>query len=224
MRISYRRKFIFISRPRCASTFIRSILTPYSDILSSATPPYHHHATALELEKHFIETERNWNDFFSFTTIRNPYNMMVSYYEFFKPDINGIYRYEESRDKIKYNPDDLIGFNKWIETGKTYHRYAIRKGKVIINLWVKGFSKLTLNNAIIGKSGESIVNKIIKVEDFEHSLSDVLKSLDIPMPKTLPDLNRSERQKDYRYYYNSFSKKIIEDEFAYDIELGKYKF
>ena len=224
MRISHTHKFIFISRPRCASTYMRKILTPFSDILSSSIPPFHHHATALELEKHFNESSLNWNEFFSFTTMRNPYDMMVSYYEFFKPDINGIYRFEESRDGKTYNPNSLMEFNNRIKTGKTHHRYSIRNGKVITNTWVNGFSKLTLDNAIFGKDGKSVVNEIIKVEDIEHSLELVLKKINIPMPKTLPDMNTSERGKDYRYYYNSASKKIIEEEFAYDIDKGKYKF
>ncbi len=223
MRISHRYKFIFISKPRCASTMIRQALNPYSDIFSSSQPPYHHHTTALELKLHFDEQAWNWNDYFSFTTVRNPWDMMVSCYFRFKPDVNMIFNFESERNGIAYQVDNLATFKDWIHKGKTHHRLLNANGELIRNVWVDGFSKLTLSNTINDINGKSLVNKILRVEDIDNELEQVLSDLGINIPGELIRLNTTIR-KDYHYYYDTSTKKIIEEQFISDIEYGKYSF
>jgi len=223
MRISHRYKFIFLSKPRCASTFVRTILDPYSDIKSSSSAPFHHHATALELKLYFEQVGWDWNDYFSFTTVRNPWEMIVSYFTFFKPDINGLYSFEKERDGHHYEPNALASFRDWIATAKTYHRLLLSDGSYITNVWVDGFSKLTLANTILGSDGKSLVNKIIKVEELGTNLSPLLKQIGIESGFRMEPLNTTSHL-DYRNYYDCQTKKIIEHQFISDIEFGKYSF
>jgi len=97
MRISHKHKFIFLSKPKCASESIREKLNKFSDIKSEGKYPYHHHTTAFELRMHFNAMGWNWDEYFSFTTIRNPWDMIVSLYHYGKPDKNGLYFYEKNR-------------------------------------------------------------------------------------------------------------------------------
>jgi len=223
MRISHRYKFIFISKPRCASTFIRSLLDPYSDIQSSANAPYHHHATALELKVHFDSMGWKWEDYFVFTTVRNPWEMMVSYYSFFRPDCNGIYNFENERNGLVYQPGNPSTFEDWIKTGKSYHRLLYRDGSFIQNVWVDGFSKLTLANTINDIHGRSLVNRILKVEEIDTMLPLILSELGIPYMTGNHHLNHSEHMA-YREYYDSLTRKIIGEQFISDIESGNYRF
>ena len=223
MRISHSHGFVFISKPRCASTTIRRILDPHSDVISASTPPYHHHATALELKMHFDDMGWNWRNYFVFTTVRNPWDMMVSYYAKFRPDNNGIYNFEDNRDGIAYNPDNLMPFSRWIMEGRTHHRVRFHDGAFQRNIWVRGFSKLTLANTISDTNGESLVNRIVRVEDLEDQLPGILSSLGIAYRGTAGKLNTSARGK-YRRYYNSRTMRRIAEEFESDLEYGKYEF
>jgi len=223
MRISHKHKFIFLSKPRCASTTIRLILDPFSDVLSSSTPPFHHHTTALVLKTYFDKAGWKWEDYFVFTTVRNPWEMIVSYYTFFKPDINGLYNFEQKRDGFYYQPDKLATFNDWVISATTYHRLAYLNGDYIYNSWVKGFSKLTLSNTINDANGISLVNRILKVEEIRGSLTELLNSLGIYSKNLQSHLNNSNHS-NYHDYYTSKTKEVIEKQFAADIYYGKYEF
>ena len=86
MRISHKKKFIFLANPRSASTSIRKILDPYSDISSKLISevdqnfPFYHHITALELKNIFEKKGWDWDSYTKFCIIRNPYERIVSLY------------------------------------------------------------------------------------------------------------------------------------------------
>ena len=223
MRISHRYKFIFISKPRCASTTLRTLLDPYSDIFSDSKPPYHHHATALELKLHFDEMKWNWSDYFIFTTVRNPWEMMGSYYKFFRPDIHGIYNFEKERNGINYQPDCSIPFSEWIRTGMTYHRIRFIDGRFERNIWVNGFSKLTLANTINDTNGNPLVTRVFKTEELAESVIEIFRIIGITDVPEILKINTSEPF-NYRDYYSPETRKIVEEEFESDISFGHYKF
>ncbi|WP_367268204.1 sulfotransferase family 2 domain-containing protein [uncultured Thiohalocapsa sp.] len=80
MRISHQHRFVFLSNPQSGSTSIRIALDPYSDIKSSTEFPYHHHTNARRLKEHFLKQGWDWNSYFKFTTVRNPWDRMVARY------------------------------------------------------------------------------------------------------------------------------------------------
>ncbi len=223
MRISHKYKFVFISKPRCASTSIRNMLDPYSDIFSTSEAPYHHHSTALALKLHFDRMGWRWQDYFIFTTVRNPWDMIVSYYTRFQPDVNGIYNFEKERDGIAYQTKQIMPFKKWITRAKTHHRLIYLNGEFKKNIWVNGFSKITLANTINDIDGKSLVDEVLKVEDLDSTLPDTLKRLGFEPPPVNIHVNSSERT-GYREYFDEVTRAIIEKEFASDIEFGKYNF
>jgi len=223
MRISHKYKFIFLSKPRCASTAVRAILDPYSDVFSSHAPPFHHHVTAFELKTHFDKIGWQWKDYFIFTTVRNPWEMIVSYFTYFKPDVNGLYNFEKERDGFLYQPDKLASINDWIPNAKTYHRLSFFNGELIVNKWVDGFSKLTLSNTIHGVEGQSLVNRVLKVEELDNELYATLNDLGIKIAQRQDHINKTVHTH-YRNYFNDQTKKMIEVQFISDINYGKYKF
>lgn len=223
MRISHKYRFVFISKPRCASTYVRAVLDPFSDIKSSSQPPFHHHATAMELKEYFAASGWNWKDYFVFTTVRNPWEMIVSYYTFFKPDIHGLYSFEDKRDGFRYLPDQPAPFREWIYNAKTYHRLLYRNGELLRNVWVSGFSKLSLANTINDTNDMSLAHRIVKVEELEIELSNVLSGLGIIIGGTGYPQNTT-KHNHYREYYDLETKRIVEEAFWSDIEYGQYKF
>ena len=225
MRISHKKKFIFFSKPKCATTSIRKKLDKYSDIISTDNHPYHHHTTALQLKTHFDKMGWDWNNYFKFITLRNPWDMVVSFYHYAKPDINGIYYWEEARAGIKRDPETRMPFEQWVlskNIKKSFHFLLYKDGEFHKNIWTNDFSFFTLNNFILDENGNSLVDYIVKVENLEKELKIAFDKIGIPF-RWMRRRNKS-KHKDYKLYYSPGTKKIIEREFQYDIEIGEYEF
>lgn len=202
MRLSHQYKFLFISKPRCASTSIRKTLDPYSDIKSQAAGPYYHHATALQMKKHFEQNQWDWKNYCKFVSIRNPWDMIVSHYFFGKPDINGLYFWHTERNGKKYIPNASIDFKTWIMSNNFY-------------FW-------TLNNFILDENGQLLVDDIIKSEELEKGLKTVMGKIGIKKYKVYKINSTSHGN--YRNYYDDETKNRIASLFEMDIEKGKYLF
>ena len=82
MRISHKHKFIFIHGMKTGGTSIRECLNDYSDIISTPErhSPYWNHLSPKDLEKHFQEQQWDWDEYFKFVFVRNPWDRMVSLY------------------------------------------------------------------------------------------------------------------------------------------------
>lgn len=202
MRISHRYKFIFLSKPRCASESIRAMLNNYSDIKSSQKPPFKHHISALELKQHFDEVGWKWDEYFKFISIRNPWDMMVSVYHYSKPDVNGLYFWKQEKDGKKYQPDNLISFDEWLKKF--------------------GFYFWTLKRFILDKNDNQLVDLIIKMEELEKGLNRFFDTVGLPKIE-VPHINTT-KHGDYREYYNSETRERVAKIFEYDIEIGRYTF
>jgi hypothetical protein len=225
MRISHRKKFIFFSKPKCASESVRRVLNSFSDIFSTSQLPYYHHVTALYLKNHFSQKKWDWNQYYKFITLRNPWDVLVSFYHYAKPDMNGIYFYEDTRNEIKRDENNLMSFEEWVlnkKIKKSWHNLLYRNGRFYRNLWTNDFYFLTLNNFILDDNGISLVDAIIKVEELEKGLTKIFNKIGIPFKK-IARLNATDH-KHYRFYYSEETKKVVETEFKYDIEKGEYEF
>ncbi|MDQ2859735.1 MAG: hypothetical protein M3T55_03215 [Pseudomonadota bacterium] len=82
MRISFKRKFIFLANRRCGSTSVRKALDPTSDVKGSRPGPLDHHACLRTVERYVVTQGYRLQDFFIFTTIRNPWARVVSIYHY----------------------------------------------------------------------------------------------------------------------------------------------
>jgi len=121
VRISHSNRFVFLSNPRCASTLMRLILAPFADIQSTDSDPLHHHNNAQGLKIYFGEQGWDWNGYFKFTFVRNPWERMVSFYHFGKWDRHywpfWSPKYEESSA-------GRVSFKEWL-IRKVRNRYLV---------------------------------------------------------------------------------------------------
>lgn len=233
LRISHNYKFIFLSNPRCGSTSIRKILDPYSDIISSKTylkaiikqflkintfysistqlfkstfyylthindeNPYQHHVNARRLKSHFEALNWDWDKYYSFAILRNPWDRVVSFYHFGLSNSKSIWsKWAKSKDF-----ESFVKCEEVIKLLKQYNFY----------------------NFVCNKNGDSLINKIIKLENINNELPLLLKSLNINLKIDIPKLNSTQRS-DYRNYYNDDTINLIKQYFHSDIEFGKYTF
>ncbi|MEZ5003499.1 MAG: sulfotransferase family 2 domain-containing protein [Chitinophagales bacterium] len=157
--ISHKHKFVFLANPKCASTSIHEFLRPYSDkafTISVYQKPLGTHAYAKEVKRYLEKRDYQWEDYFVFTTIRNPLNRIKS-----------CYYYERDFWQNK-DPIDLF-----IRTPKDFKKY------VLGNWYNRRF--IDINRFTSDNNGINIVNKIIKVEDIDVEMPIILKQIGIPV-------------------------------------------
>jgi hypothetical protein len=202
--------FVFLSKWKCASESVRDALAPYTDIFSSQRYPYYHHTPAVSLKKHFEKQGWNWDDYYSFIVIRNPWDMLVSFYYYVLPDKEGKYHWDRNWDDIvndRYLPEhrmipgDVVGFDEWITTFDL--------------TW------LTLDRFINDDDGTRLVNDIYKVETLDQSLEKIARVLKLPAP--LPAIHRNaSKHPPASFCFTEQTTEIVKKVFALDIEVGGY--
>lgn len=218
MRISHRHRFVFISKPKCATTSMRKLLDPYSDVFSGEKYPFHHHAKAFELKMHFDEVGWQWDEYFRFMTIRNPWAMVVSWFTYAKPDRNGHYWYQPNL----YDPSELMSFDDWVTSPRTYHRFRWEDGELKERVWRNDFSGITAEEYALDRDGDRLVDRILRSEHLEEELPEICERIGIPYQP--PETLNTTQHRPYREYYNDRSRQYVASQFEYDIELGKYQF
>ena len=201
MRISHQHKFIYVSKPKCASESIRKALNKYSDIRSEREPksPYYDHTTLKKLKNHFHNIGWDFDSYFKFTTLRNPWDMVVSLYIYAKTDVNGIEFWQNSPD---YQPKKLLPFKEWLLRGKAGKFY-------------------TLENFIFNDDGNNLADYVICVENLQSDLEFVSSKLGIKLD--CYHVNKTAHKK-YSDYYDRETKEIVAEIFKLDVEYGGYEF
>jgi hypothetical protein len=147
----------------------------------------------------------NYNKYFSFIHIRNPWAKAVSLYFYDKPDKNRLGLYE-----INYNKESefYYNFNEWLK-GRNFSWFKIEHwiGEKVTKIYpIETFTLKQLENDI------NAFNK-------EHGTGAPILELDGEL------LHENATVHDhYSTYYNEESIEIIRNTFAKDIELGNYTF
>jgi hypothetical protein len=238
---------IFLLNSKCASTTLEYFLVNYSKILflfclekefNKATKNFYIknfldkdnddikiHNDYKFVEKMCNQLNKKYNNYFSFTIIRNPWDRMLSAYMYLKPDKNNKYIYDINYDResaFYYN------FNEWINN--TYVTNAI------INQF-----RINLNQIAFDEDGNQQVTKIYKLEEFNiqelyndinefnknknnNNFIEVTNDLNFNFNfNLLPRLN-STIHEHYSKYYSEQSIEIVAKIFKKDIEYGNYIF
>jgi hypothetical protein len=206
MIISDTKKFIFIHVPKTGGISIRKCLEPYATVpvfkrnikhikKQQTNPKLFMHAQATNLQK-FIRKDQ-W-DYFKFAFVRNPWDWMVSHYEY-------MIRIKDRRSARARK----LGFEKyvkWIQRADNKRYPALKAGLKIF---------ITKDDALL----VDFVGKYENIKaDFDHicSVSD--------LAHTLPHLNKSKNKKDFRSYYNEETKNIVSKMFSFTIDKFGYSF
>lgn len=218
MQISHKYKFIFFSFPKTGSESVRELLDPYSDIRgipfweSTEQNPFYSHMSPGEAKALFEKNGWNYNEYYKFTFVRNPWARLVSLY-------NMIYHTNPPKTltgKIRefFSSLKKPTFKKWLL--KTNNKGAGAGGPPDQRWQVYG--TYSIDNYILDKNGDELVDAIIKLEEIEQELPALLKKIGIPDAEnlTIPYTNKRS-SKSYLDYYDSESKKFIDVQYKYDI-------
>lgn len=251
MRISHKYKFIFFANPKTGSESVREILAPYSDIraeydgpIVSESNPFYNHMPPLELKNIFLAKGLNYDGYFKFTMVRNPWARLVSLYEM-------IYGYKSNRKSslsIKYIKHKTFfayqkmflikpSFKEWLltidnknrgaegEKGQGTRESFFSKNNPFPNKSWRIYGSYSIDNYIMDDSRNILVDKIIKLENIERDLIPILSKLNLPgIEKTIVPKTNIRKHKKYIEYYDKESIETVRKLYEYDIEHFNYNF
>ena len=187
MPVDFDKKLLFIHIPKNAGTSVTK-------------------AFAMQHEGHYpVSFYKNqmaedlWQEYTKFCIVRNPWDRVVSCYEYARME-KSYYHAVDGPSQYGKHPDyDLLkdaSFEECIELlkeGKLTHQ-----GWTLQSLWIHDKDVLCVDDKL-----ENLPDKLYEVE--------------------IEALNKSTR-KDYQSYYNEETKQAVEDLYKVDIELFDYEF
>jgi len=216
MRIDTNNKVVYFANPKTGSTSLRKVMDKYCDFsllqYLSNNNMYHDH---WSLNKYnFILQNLLSNDiseYFSFTTIRNPWDRIVSAFKYQKCDKNGNPFYHSDYDKTTAKQYSFTEFLSDMHDKDYWCGIGIPNAKYFCfdennNQLAKKIYKIeTLTR-------DMIVNDIKKYNGKDYNVSEI------------PYLNIT-RKVDYRSYYTEkWMIDKVKNVYKMDVELGNYVF
>ncbi len=223
--ISHDNEFIFVHIPKTAGTSINEALTREPTITSQKikrklkhlpslinpnqpthpkliTPKVEKHAKAIKIKQKVGNTL--WDNYFTFSFIRNPWDLMVSSYKWW---LQKAHMWPHLAQDIKYIKN-MDGFKTFLKS--PYGTNMINEHQGTIMDW------------LTDEKDTVIVDYVGKFETLEKDFRKICKKLAINEP-ALPRINVTNRY-DYRNYYDYESRQWITERFSKTIEQFGYTF
>ena len=217
MLISYSHKFIFFHVTKAAGTSVKEALKDYAtepNKFKIKRPPKERngqinklyelwqsslwHAKAKDVKQEFPQ---EYNDFYKFAFVRNPWDWQVSYYHFILKETTHI-----RHELVKNMSGGFEEYLEWVIATK--------------NPFPKGATKLQ-KEIIVEQNGELNIDYLGRYETINEDFNHVCRVLNLQT--SLPYLNKS-KHRDYRGYYSNRTQKVVADNFQEDTELFDYTF
>ena len=152
------KEYFFISKPRCASTHIYEGLTNWNDQVNGGKPYYH--STAMKMRRLF---PNKFKKSFSFSVIRNPYDLVVSWYNEHRKE-----KYELQTRRF-YN----MSLGTWIDKGcPTHWRHHV-------------FNPLCQWKWVYDQHNNQIVSYLIRLENYSEGMNYVYQTIHKYLPKNV---------------------------------------
>lgn len=195
MRVSHRFRFVFLSNRKCGSSSVRHLLDSVSCIRSSTEPPLLHHISAFRLRDYFEQQSWNWNEYFSFCYIRNPWERVISQFNFARESHESKWRDMTLRHESFYD---------FLNDGDVQAR-LYRESRI----------------PYLKDTSELLVSEVFPFEKINDKPAGLEGRFNLPW--RVPHLNRSSECCSERMYCR-VTERVVADIYYDDIVLGKYDF
>ena len=214
--ISIQKHFLFIHVPKTGGNSIQNILRDYSedDIVTLAkhqdgVERFEVRNSKFNITKHSalshyksVLDSNTYRSLFKFATIRNPWDMMISFY--FSPH----------KGATEWDRNDFLTL---VNSVPTLRHYICERSFIERTL-----AKIGLQRPIGNKKIDTDIDYLIRFERLNNDFKVVCEKLDIPH-SPLPKRNSSDREH-YSKYYDDELKEIVSKKFIEEIEFGNYRF
>jgi Sulfotransferase family len=211
MRISHRYKFVFFASPKTGSSTVRQFLDPYTDVMPSITfksrtpeNPFYPHMRPVEAKQCFDRYGWDFDGYTKFVCVRNPWARLVSLF-------HHVYR--------NASPPP---FDDWIRSVQPFGAGA--RGDDA-ERWRK-YGSYSIEHFIKDESGGILVDKVIRTEEIDRTLTPYLRALGIPVraDQRLPCRNVTGSGRRYVDYYTRQTADRVRWLYRYDIASYGYEF
>lgn len=214
MLISHRHKFITIDIPKTGTRSLRESLIPLNIVdihgLPDCDAEFYQHDGAIRAKKQFAKNDWNWNDYFKFTIVRNPWARYFSFFKYFK-------NYGE-----KYLCRD-----KSINWGQP----ELNQGKLCVELFQQKDEQTVLKNIILNndsqdsyycdENDEIIVDHIASFENLDYEFIMLCNKIGMKPPR-LNHGNKSNNSLNINDFYNQELIDLVAFKEKRVIKLKKY--
>ena len=200
--IDEKRKILFVHIPKCAGTYIEKNLTPGIDWHKKQEK---HLMLDFCIEQYGIDTIK---ECYSFTIVRNPYERMVSFFEYHKR--NNFLLFKKKRFSPFYNISTDLYFKDFSSFIACFDKHYNR---------LEDWAKNDIAPAVqFIKNGEGIHVDVYKLEEIESWLPELENKIGFSFSRKR--INSSpNRKKSYMEYYTESTKKIVYDFYVEDFKI-----
>jgi len=216
MRLSHKHKFVYISIHKTASSSVREMLDPYSDIKSCAPRKTicYHHIPAKKMKEFFDEEKWNWNEYFKFTTVRNPWDRKLSTFSYLKRKAN------EFKTKIPNG-----GGNWFVQKVRKIDSECSNFKEYLKKYCEPNKKRNRQIDWVFDNDGNNMLDFVAKVENLESDLKYAFKQIGLPEPKIIHN-NKSDHipyteAYDEQWMIDTVKERYIDDIKYFDYEFGK---
>ena len=197
--INHKHKFIFVHIGRTGGSSIEHILNPTVNLDTNKrtkntgnTAFKGKHMFAV---KYKTKHRKEFDTYFKFAFVRNPWDREVSSFKWFKLALN--------RD---------ITFSEHIK-----RRNSTKEGGKLGSI-----NKMGFNRWLCDANGENLLDFVGRFEDLQHDFNIICDKIKIPRQQ-LPHTNKTEHRH-YTEYYDDETKGLVAERYKKDIETFGYEF
>ncbi|MBT8421156.1 MAG: sulfotransferase family protein [Gammaproteobacteria bacterium] len=213
MIISEKGRFIFVHVQKNAGTSIEKILE--QNFLDSKCR-YGRHERVINGIQEIGRDE--WNKYFSFAFVRNPWDRLVSWYSMIQEKKTAL-----PADKRVLNaPFDSPFWNHVVHDSHDFESFLINCTDVIFDGGCLKSYAFNQVDYLSDENGEIAVTFVGRFENLADDISKIFDRLDIKVGR-LPTWNMS-RHDHYSHYYTQETRNLVARRFRRDIEIFGYQF
>lgn len=210
MLISHRYKFVIINIPKTGTWSFVEVLRPYVDVWGAPAGfgEYADHETASNAKRKFEQQNLDWQSYFTFARVRNPWQRYASYFQWAKDFL------------IDYRVNPQL----YRQHGNTYQSFATLFAD---NSDFEVLRTIIKNNEaqsayFLGPQQETLVNYVGQLENIDTDFQLFCRTVGLPQLQ-LPKRHVS-TDYDYRQLYTSDLVKLVAAKEKYVIERFNYTF